>query len=155
MVGGSTWTDGSSPTAVTAGNAARFLTDREGRLAVTNDHPRRVRCALDASTATVLTEVTGCGVLGAGLSYYITDISFGSSAAGGVAANASPTLRYGTGANCATGPATWWSAATAANGSYVSNLSTPIKIPATNAVCMIMSTAGTKWVVLSGFIAPG
>jgi hypothetical protein len=36
----------------------------------------------------------------------------------------------------------------------VSNRITPIKIPANNEVCWIMTTAGTKTLVLGGYIAP-
>ena len=108
-----------------------------------------------SSTATTLTAVGGSFVApGASLSIYITDISFSSSAAAGTAADSYPTLKYGTGGTCGTGTTITWGALVTANGNVTVNLSAPIKIPANNEVCWIMSTAGTKVININGFIAP-
>lgn len=139
---------------VIEGDVSRLKADIEGRQLIRTDHPNRVDCFIDASTATTLTLITGCGAPGAGLSIYLTDISFGSSAAGGTAADASPTLKFGTGGACGTGTTSFWSAAISANTTVFQPLQTPRKITANNEVCFIMSTAGTKWVKLSGYIAP-
>lgn len=114
-----------------------------------------ISCNVAVSAATTLTAVGGsCAAPGAGLSIYITDINFGSSGAASTAADAFPTLKYGTGGTCGTGTVVFWSALNPANTSVVENLTTPIKIPANNEVCWIDSTAGSKVLRLGGFIAP-
>lgn len=114
-----------------------------------------VSCVAATSTATGVTAFGGsCAAPGAGLSIYITDITISASAAG-IAADAFPTIKYGTGGTCgtATGVAFGVLSATAIVG-YQANFSTPIKIPANNEVCWISSTAGSKFLVINGFIAP-
>lgn len=121
---------------------------------VRQDHPNRVRCTVTVSTATALTAVGGsCAAPGAGLSLYVTDILFTASAAG-IAADAHPTLKYGTGGTCGTGTTVFWQALTAAAIVVQDNRSMPIKIPANNELCWISSTAGSKAIVIGGFIAP-
>jgi hypothetical protein len=106
------------------------------------------------STAVVITAVGGsCIAPGAGLSIYLTDIMFSASAAG-IAADAFPTLKYGTGGTCGTGTTVFWGALTAAAIRTADNFHTPLKIPANNEICWISTTAGSKFIVLSGFIAP-
>lgn len=112
-------------------------------------------CVVTVSTATTIQAVGGsCVAPGAGLSLYITDIEFGSSAAGGVAADSFPTLKSGTGGTCGSGTAVVWQGMITANGNLVVNLSVPIKITANNELCWIMTTAGSKTVQVHGFIAP-
>jgi hypothetical protein len=129
--------------------------DAYGAIFARSDHPNRIRCTVNASTATILTAMGGsCATPGAGLSLYITDIHFSTSAAAGTAADSFPTLKYGTGGTCGSGTVIFWGALTGANTTVVDDLTTPIKIPANNEVCFMMSTAGTKNVVLTGYIAP-
>lgn len=117
------------------------------------DHPNRVRCTVTTSTATVITAVGGsCAAPGAGLSLYITDIEFSASASG-IAADAFPTLKYGTGGTCGTGTTVFWGALTAAAIRAEKSFATPVKIPANNEVCWITSTAGSKFIVITGYIA--
>lgn len=106
-------------------------------------------CVVTVSTAT--TVQSACSNIGADRPMYITDIQFGSSAAAGTAADSFPTLKYGTGTTCGTGTAVFWQALTPANGTVVVNLSTPIKIPAGNDICWIMTTAGSKTLQIQGF----
>ncbi len=121
---------------------------------VRQDHPNRIRCTVEVSTATTITAVGGsCVAPGAGLSIYITDVLFSASAAG-IGADAFPTLKYGTGGTCGTGTVIFWGSLTATAIVAVDNRAIPIKIPANNEVCWISSTAGSKFLVLGGFIAP-
>lgn len=128
--------------------------DAYGAAFVREDHPNRIRCTVTVSTATTIQAVGGsCAAPGAGLSIYVTDVMFDSSAAG-IAADAFPTLKYGTGGTCGTGTTVFWGALTAAAVTKNEHFSTPIKIPANNEVCWITSTAGSKFVQILGFIAP-
>lgn len=125
-----------------------------GALQTFTDHPNRFHCTVTVSTATTLTAVGGsCIAPGAGQSLYVTDVIFSASAAG-IAADAFPTLKYGTGGTCGTGTAVFWQALTAAAIVAVDNRTQPIKIPANNELCWISSTAGSKAIQISGFIAP-
>lgn len=123
------------------------------------DHPNRIHCTsgspLAVSTATALTVLNGCAAPGASLSIYITDINFSSSASG-IAADTFSTLKYGTGGACGTGTNIIWAAftAAAAQANVSQMLKTPIKLPANNELCWINSTAGSKLVIVDGFIAP-
>lgn len=122
---------------------------------VREDHPNRISCVVTVSTATTLTAVgNSCAAPGAGLSIYVTDVAFGSSAASTTAADSFPTLKYGTGGTCGTGTAVWWQALTAANTTFAQTVKTPVKIPANNEICWIHSVAGSKTIQLNGFIAP-
>lgn len=139
---------------VSADDVARLLGDRYGHVFVRNDHLNRIRCTVTVSTATALTAVGGsCAAPGAGLSIYVTDISFDASASG-IAADAFPTLKYGTGGTCSTGTTVFWGKLSAAAVAVNQSFATPIKIPANNEICWISSTAGSKFIVISGFIAP-
>lgn len=120
-----------------------------------SDHPNRISCTVIVSTATTVQAVGGsCVAPGAGLSIYITDIEFGSSAASGVAADSFPTLKSGTGGTCGAATAVIWQALSAANTTQVANYTVPIKVTANNELCWIMTTAGSKTLKIQGFIAP-
>lgn len=115
----------------------------------------RLHCVQTISTATALTVMPGCGAPGAGLSIYITSILFAANA-GAIAADSFNTLKYGTGGACGTGTTVFWGAmATAATqATVIQNFTTAIKIPANNEVCWINSTAGSKFVAITGYVAP-
>lgn len=137
-----------------SGTPRPIVTDSTGALMARSDHTGRFHCTVTVSTATSLTAVGGsCAAPGAGQSLYVTDVVFAASAAG-IAADAFPTLKYGTGGTCGTGTAVFWQALTAAAIVAVDNRTTPIKIPANNEICWISSTAGSKAIQISGFIAP-
>lgn len=133
---------------------AQISVDAYGAVFSRSDHPNRITCTVAVSTATTIQAVgSPCSAPGAGLSIYITDILFSASAAG-IAADAFPTLKYGTGGTCGTGTTVFWGALTAAAIVATDNRTMPIKIPANNEVCWITSTAGSKFLVLGGYIAP-
>lgn len=112
------------------------------------------QCIVVVSTATTVQAVGGsCVAPGAGLSLYITDIEFGTSAAAGVAADSFPTLKSGTGGTCGSATAVVWQALTTANSTVTSNYSTPFKVAANSELCWIMTTAGSKTIQIRGFIA--
>lgn len=137
-------------------NGAGAVPSVSGTVWARTDHPNRFRCTVTVSTATTIQAVGGsCAAPGAGLSLYITDILFASNAQA-IAADAFPTLKYGTGGTCGTGTTVFWGAfaAAATQASIVQHLATPIKIPANNEICWINSTAGSKFLVIVGFIAP-
>ncbi len=135
------------------------IADHLGIAYVRSDTPNRIICTtgspLAVSTATTLTVLNGCAAPGASLSIYITDISFSASASG-IAADSFPTLKYGTGGACGTGTNVIWGAFTAAavQATAVQSFVTPIKLPANNELCWINSTAGSKLVIVTGYVAP-
>lgn len=146
---------GSAPTALTAGDVAYPRANINGILHTMPWHPNLINCNVAVSTATTIQAVGGsCAAPGSGLSIYITDISFGSSAASSTAADAFPTLKSGTGGTCGSDTAVVWSSMGAANTTIKDNLTTPIKVTANNELCWIMTEAGSKVVRISGFIAP-
>lgn len=146
--------DDATQTTSAAGDYVLPAADAYGAQFVRQDHPNRILCNVTTSTAIVLTAVGGsCAAPGAGLSIYITDILFAASAAG-IAADAHPTLKYGTGGTCGTGTTIVWQALSASAVLQPDNRTTPIKIPANNEVCWISSTAGSKAIVIGGYIAP-
>jgi hypothetical protein len=113
------------------------------------------RCTVAVSTATTIQAVGGsCAAPGAGLSLYVTDVVFATSAAAAATADTMPTLKYGTGGTCGTGTTVFWLGLTTANSTIVNSLATPIKIPANNEICWIMTTVGSKTLVVTGFVAP-
>jgi len=101
-------------------------------------------------TATAMTQIIAAPA--AGTSIYVTDISFGGDIANATATPA--TLTYGTGTNCATSPVVVWKAWHPALTTIVSNLSTPIKIPAAKALCYTDGVTGSKAITLTYFVAP-
>jgi hypothetical protein len=139
---------------VTGNTAKPLAVDNYGALFVRQAHPNQINCVVTVSTATTIQAVGGsCVAPGAGLSIYVTDIEFTASAAG-IAADAFPTLKTGTGGTCGSGTTVVWQALTAAAIVAVSNRSTPIKLPANSELCWITSTAGSKSLDIGGFIAP-
>lgn len=146
---------GNTITTSANGDYAQVSVDGYGVLWARSDHPNRINCLVPVSTATTLQAVGGsCVAPGAGLSIYISDIEFGTSAAAGTAADSFPTLKSGTGGTCGTGTAIIWQALTGANTTAVTNSTIPIKVAANSEVCWIMSTAGSKILQIRGFIAP-
>lgn len=155
VVAGYSMTDGTSPTATTAGNVTRLLTTRDGRLITTQDHPKRFTCTVVNSTATTLTALGGsCAAPGANLSLYITDIIASASAAATTTADQYLELKSGTGGTCGSSTAVVWAAFNTANGAVYIDLNTPIKVAANNELCWMDAVAGNKTFVVNGFIAP-
>lgn len=142
---------GSSPAAVTAGNHAPRIADLEGIPYVNNGHPRAVFCQMAAGTGTTLAELTGCAAV-ASTSYYIKAVVM----TGGIATAATiPALiRSGTGANCGTGTVTWVTCWHTTASDCTFYFDPPIKVTAAHALCHIDATAGTKSVMLTGYLAP-
>lgn len=111
-------------------------------------------CVVAVSTATTVQAVGGqCVAPGAARRLNITDVSFGTSAASGVAADSFPTLKSGTGGTCGSSTVVVWQALAAANTTVVENLSTPVTIPLNNELCWIMTTAGSKTIQIRGYIS--
>jgi hypothetical protein len=116
--------------------------------------PTDFTCTVTVSTATTIQAVGGsCVAPGAGLSLYLTDIRFDASATG-IGADAFPTLKSGTGGTCGSNTAVVWGWLSAAATNATDNRSRAIKLAANNELCWISSTAGSKFVQVSGFIAP-
>lgn len=119
---------------------------------VVNGRKDGFNCVVGVSTATTLQAVGGaCASPSATRPIYVTDIEFGSSAAGSTAADSFPTLKYGSGTTCGTGTTIFWQAMVTANGNIIANLTMPIKVPKGNDLCWIMSTAGSKTIQIHGF----
>lgn len=150
QLAGYAWTDGTAPSATTAGNVTRLLTTTDGRLVVSTDHPKRVSCRI-TSSATSSTVVTGCAAPGAGLSIYVTDISVYGGVATGATAAAS--IQYGTGGTCGT-PTIIYDCQHPATGGCEAHYTTPKKAAANAELCVVDATVGTKFVSVSGYIAP-
>ena len=112
-------------------------------------------CVVAVSTATTIQAVGGSCVAptNTALRLYITDVEFGSSAAGGTAADSFPTLKTGTGGTCGTGTAVVWQAMITANGQIEATFTTPIQLPKASELCWIMTTAGSKTLQVHGFMA--
>ena len=121
---------------------------------IVNGRKDGFNCVVAVSTATTLQAVGGACASPGTRPIYITDVEFGSSAAGSTAADSFPTLKYGTGSTCGTGTTVFWQAMITANGNIIANLTTPIKVPKSNDICWIMSTAGSKTIQIHGFYGP-
>lgn len=146
--------DSATQTTSTDADYAAIGLDAYSAVFARSDHPNAIRCTVTTSTATTIQAVGGsCAAPGAGLSIYVTDINFSASATG-IAADAFPTLKYGTGGTCGTGTTVFWGVLSAAAVTFQDNRTIPIKIPANNEVCWISTTAGSKFLVIGGFIAP-
>lgn len=140
---------------VSCWRVSRPVAFARGFISAVSDHPNRIKCIVTVSTATTIQAVGGsCAAPGAGLSIYVTDISFGTSAAAGTAADSFPTLKSGTGGACGTATAVFWQALTTANSTVPDHFQTPIKLPTISEICWIMTTAGSKTLQINGFIAP-
>ena len=114
------------------------------------------RCTVTVSTqVTIQSMPAACLSQGPQVAIYITDILFASNA-GAIAADSFDTLKYGTGTACGTGTTVFWGAmATAATqNTVIQNLKTPIRIPPENDICWINSTAGSKFINITGYYAP-
>lgn len=155
VVAGYSWTDGTNPTATTAGRVTRLLTTTDGRLVTTTDHPKRFSCTVVNSTATILTAFGGsCAAPGAGLSLYITDVMASASAAATTTTDQYLTLKSGTGGSCGTATAVVWASFNLANDPVAQSFSTPIKVAANSELCWMHAAAGNKTYVVNGYIAP-
>jgi len=109
-------------------------------------------CTVPVSTATTIQTVGGSCLGTNARSLYVTDVLFSTNAAG-IAADSFNTLKYGTGTTCGTGTVIFWGAVTAAaTQAFVNDdLLTPIRIPPNNDICWINSTAGSKFLTISGY----
>jgi hypothetical protein len=152
--------DGTAQLTDADGDHSDLSVDAYGVQYMRLDHPNRIRCTAD-NIAASLTELTGCGVPGASLSIYITNL---------IAVSTTTTagtfqVRYGTGTNCGTGTVAIFPpvstsrtyglpASNAATGPFNLPLFTPVKIPANNAVCVIGAATNTTNIIITGFIAP-
>lgn len=115
-----------------------------------------IHCVVTISTATTITAVGGdCVAPPQNRSIYITSILFAANA-GAIAADTFNTLKYGTGGTCGTGTTVFWGAMAVAAEQHttVETFPTPIRLPAQNEICWINSTAGSKFLVITGYIAP-
>lgn len=123
---------------------------------VTTQRTNTFSCTM-SSTATTLTEITGCGAPG-GFPYpvrrYITGIQWSSS----IISTTSNfmLLRAGTGSNCGTGTVDVWRSFAAPAFSPVNPPigSTAIPLPLGNALCFIHAGAGTRFINIQGYVAP-
>ena len=113
-------------------------------------------CTVTLTTVTTLQAIGGkCAAPGVGQSLYITDIVSGGDAMG-TDSDSFNTLKYGTGGACGTGTTTIYGAKTNATlETWGDHFQVPIKIPPNNELCWINTTVGSKFWVITGFIAPG
>ena len=114
-----------------------------------------IRCVVAVSTAVTIPAVGAPCAATPNMALNITDILFATNAAG-IAADSFNTLKYGTGTTCGTGTTVLWGAFTAAatQATNVMHFVTPLKLPQNVDLCWINSTAGSKFLVLSGFLSP-
>lgn len=114
-----------------------------------------IRCVVTVSTATTITAVGGDCAAKPNLSLFVTDILFATNA-GGIAADSFDTLKYGTGTTCGTGTTVFWGAMTTAatQTTVFHHFTTPIRLPQNVDVCWINSTAGSKFLVITGYYTP-
>lgn len=114
-----------------------------------------VNCTVTVSTATTIQAVGGDCAARAGYTLWVTDILFATNA-GGIAADSFNTLKYGTGTTCGTGTTVFWGAMTTAatQTTVFHHFTTPLRLPKAVDVCWINSTAGSKFLVITGFSTP-
>lgn len=114
-----------------------------------------VSCIVTVSTATTIQAVGGDCAAKPGFTLYVTDILFATNA-GAIAADSFPTLKYGTGTTCGTGTTVFWGALTTAatQATVIQTFATPIRLPLNVDVCWIDSTAGSKFLVITGYYTP-
>lgn len=111
-----------------------------------------INCVVTTSTATTLQAVPApCTAPLDNQALYITGVHFSASATG-IAADAFPTLKSSTD-SCATGTIIW-GALTAAAYTQVTRFDPPIRLPTGTALCWITSTAGSKFVEVTGYVGP-
>jgi hypothetical protein len=147
------------PTASTAGNQRTLLANIDGALYTQLGSPLLFNSAT-STVAAALTQVVAAPA--AATSLYLTDIMVVSD----TATAGQYTLRYGTGTNCGTGTTTIYPnlasittgkipyPGNTANSPFSTTLTTPIKVPAANALCVICVATNTCTINLSGFTAP-
>lgn len=114
-----------------------------------------IGCTVTVSTATTITAVGGACAARPGMALNVTDILFATNA-GGIAADSFDTLKYGTGTTCGTGTTVFWGAMTTAatQTTVFHHFTTPIRLPQNVDVCWINSTAGSKFLVITGYYTP-
>lgn len=114
-----------------------------------------VQCVVPISTATTIQAVGGDCAAKPGLRLWITDVNFSTSAAG-VAADSFNTLKSGTGTTCGTGTAVVWGALSIAASQYavVQAFATPLVLPVASDLCWINSSAGSKFLIVTGYYTP-
>lgn len=128
----------------------------EGQNPTVNLGTNGFSCVVTVSTATTIQAVGGsCVAPGAALRLYITDITFATNA-GAIAADTFPTLKTGTGGTCGSNTAVVWEGFTTASTqqTLIQDFTTPIRLPLNQELCWIDSTAGSKTLVVNGYIAP-
>lgn len=145
MVGGSAVAiDGTDPTAVAENDVARFRTDLNRRVLVSDIHPRLGTVNHEETSAQTNHELIAAP--GAGLSIYITDIVVSNGATAGTvkfveSTASSPVIKV---------PAMFLGI----NGGAVMNFKTPIRITANTNFGLTSATVTTHSVLVNYFIAP-
>lgn len=138
-----------SPTPIAAAAQGAAIGDLEGRQYVNTSHPRAILCNL-STTATTSTQVTGCELV-ASNSIWITSITVGGGVATGATAPA--IIQSGTSTGC-TGPVVLYRCGHVAQSTCTISFPTPIKATAAHGICLLDATVGTKWVTITGYVAP-
>lgn len=143
------------PTAVTDGQLVGQLASLDGALYTRPGGPILFSCGVTA----IGTTLTQCQAApSAGLSLYITDVvTQSNTTTAGLF-----TLRFGTGSNCGTGTGNLFfgsaSALMASPANTVAvnhfHLTTPIKVTAANAICVLGVVTNTTNAQITGFTAP-
>lgn len=112
---------------------------------------RRITCRL-TTTATTSTAITGCAAPGAGVSIYVTDIGV----YGGVAnvATEAAIVQSGTGGTCGTATVIQHYCQHQATAGCEARMITPKKLAANSELCLLDPTVGSKFITVSGYIAP-
>lgn len=141
---------GANPTAIVAAAMAPPIADLEGRPYVNPAHPRAINCYLAASTATTSTQITGCELV-TGKSIYVTSVTL----SGDIASTTSnpATLQSGTSTGC-TGPHVLFSCHHPAVSSCTATFPQPIKVTASEGLCLLDGVTGTKTATVTGYVAP-
>jgi hypothetical protein len=137
-----------------ASTTARALrADANGALYVRQGSPGSEWQLFASSSAVTATSTATAALPGVGLSYYVTDLTIGSSIIS-TAANFIQ-LQSCTTANCAgTCTPIWGGYAQAAFAQIVATFTKPLKAPANTCLCWMTPGAGSRQVYMSGFIAP-
>jgi hypothetical protein len=140
---------GANATPVAAEAIGVPIADLEGRPYINTGHPLAINCYL-TTTATAITQVTGCELVAA-KSIYITSV-----AVSGDIANVVSTpwiISSGTSTAC-TGPTVLASGWHQALGTDVLIFPTPIKVTVAEGLCITDGTTGSKAVTITGYVAP-
>lgn len=146
----------SQPAAATTGNLRRLVGSLDGGLYVRPFGPVIFSAGFNAIAAT-LTQIQAAPA--AGLSLYITSIAIQTT----TTTSGTYAFQSGTGANCVTattavfpssGTANRFNAVITTNGMGIMNFSTPIKLTAAHALCVIGVATNTVSGQVTGFTAP-